>query len=71
MDPLAAVVAHRYHREHRRIVERIEFDLLAARVECLAEIASMIEQADSYHWHVEIAGSLEEIRCQYAETAGV
>ncbi len=70
-DPLAVGVAEGHDGELAGIVEGKELDLLAAWVQRLPEVALLPEQADSDERHAQIAGRLEEVARQDAETAAV
>src|SRR5262249_35314247 len=70
-EKVTALVSYRSDRELIGIVIGIQRFLLAVGRDYLPEVALLIQDADADHRHTEIAGGLELIAGDVAETTGV
>lgn len=70
-DPFAGLVSHGADGQLSRIVVGVKRALIAAGVDCLAEIAALVQESDSDDGHAHVAGGLELISGHVAESAGV
>ena len=70
-QPVAGRGARRLHRHAGRLVEGVEGELLALRVQHLAEIALLVQQPHPHHGHPQVAGGLEGVAGEDAQAAGV
>ena len=57
-------------RQIVKIVVHVRFLLPAGLAEILAEVSLLVEQSDAHQWHAQVAGRLQMIAGQNAETAG-
>ena len=62
---------NRFDGHRRRFVIRIELLLHSARVDELPEIAFLIEKTDADDGNVKVAGRLEKVSGQDAQSAGI
>ena len=70
-QPVAVLVAQRPDGQLAGIVERIQRDLFASRIDLLAEISLLIQQADANHRHAQIVRRLELIAGHVSQTARI
>ena len=70
-QPSALFMKDWLDRHHRRVVVRVELLLHALGVDDLAKIALLVQQSDPDNGNVEIAGCLQVIPGQDAQSAGI
>ena len=69
-DPVALLVLVRLDGQLGEALRRVEVHLLAIRRNLLLEVAIAVEKSHAEHVHVAVAGLLEVVAGQHAETAG-